>query len=88
MCEESLQIAEEREAKVKGERERYIQLNAEFQTIIRTDTKAFLCEQCKEIQENNRRGQERSEISSRHLEIIKGIFNAKMDTVKDRKHKD
>ena len=56
MSEEALQIAEERrEVKGKGKRERYTQLNAEFQRIARRDKKAFLNEQCKEIEENNRK---------------------------------
>ena len=55
LCEEPLQIAEERrEAKGKGERERYSQLNAEFQRIARRDKKVYLNEQCKETEENNR----------------------------------
>ena len=55
MSEEALQIAEKRrEAKSKGERERYTQLNAEFQRIARRDWKAFFNEQCKEVEENNR----------------------------------
>ena len=57
MSEEALQIAEERrEAKSNGERKRYTQLNAEFQRIARSDKKAFLNEQCKEIEESNRMG--------------------------------
>ena len=57
MSEEALQIAEKRrEAKGKGEKERYTQVNAEFQRIARRDEKAFLSEQCKEIEENNRMG--------------------------------
>ena len=57
MSEKALQIAEERrEAKGKGEKERYVQLNAEFQRIARRDKKAFLSDQCKEIEENNRMG--------------------------------
>ena len=57
MSKEALQIAEKRrEAKGKGERERYIHLNAEFQRIARRDKKAFLSDQCKEIEENNRMG--------------------------------
>ena len=61
LSEETLQIAEKRrEAKSKGERERYTQLNAEFQRIERRDKKAFFNEQCKEIEENNRRGKSRS----------------------------
>ena len=58
--------------KGKGERERYTQLNTEFQTITRRDKKAFLTEQCKETEENNRRG--RLEISSRKLEILREHF--------------
>ena len=60
MSEEALQIAEKRrEVKGKGEKERYIHLNAEFQSIARRDKKAFLSEQCKEIEENNRMGKTR-----------------------------
>ena len=60
MSEEVLQIAEERrEAKGKGEKERYINLNAEFQRIARRDKKAFLSDQCKETEENNRMGKTR-----------------------------
>ena len=68
MSEEALQIAvKRREAMVKGERERYTHLNAEFQRIARRDKKAILSDQCKEIEENNR--WERQEISSRKLKI-------------------
>ena len=68
MSEEGLQIAEKRrEGKGKGEKERYTNLNAEFQRIARRDKKAFLSDQCEEIEENNR--MERLEISSRKLEI-------------------
>ena len=60
MSKEDLQIAEKRiEAKGKGERERYTQLNVEFHRIVRRDKKAFLIEQCKEIEENNRMGKTR-----------------------------
>ena len=60
MSKEALQIAEKRrEAKGKGERERYIHLNAEFQRIARRDKKAFLSDQCKEIEDNNRMGKTR-----------------------------
>ena len=59
MSEEALQIAEKREAKDKGEKERYTHLNAEFQRIARRDKKAFLSDQCKEIEENNRMGKTR-----------------------------
>ena len=70
---EALQIAEKRrEAKSKGENERYKHLNAEFQRIARRDKKAFLNDQCKEIEENNR--MERLEISSRKLEIPREYF--------------
>ena len=71
--EEALQIAEKRrEAKGKGEKERYIHLNAEFQRTARRDKKAFLSDQCKETEENNRMG--RLEISSRKLEIPRAHF--------------
>ena len=59
LSEEALQIAVEREAQSKGEKERYKHLNAEFQTIARRDKKAFLSNQCKEIEENNRMGKTR-----------------------------
>ena len=73
MFEEALQIAvKRREAKSKGEKERYKHLNAEFQRIAGRDKKAFLSNQCKEIEENNR--WERLEISSRKLEIPKEYF--------------
>ena len=73
LSEEALQIAEKRiEVKSKGEKERYTHLNAEFQRIARRDKKAFLSEQCKEIEENNRI--ERLEISSRKLEISREHF--------------
>ena len=82
LSEETLQIAEKRrEVKGKGEKERYTHLNAEFQRIVRRDKKAFLSDQCKEIDGNNRMGKTRDlfkKISD------KGIFLAKMDTVKDR----
>ena len=71
--EEALQIAEKRrEAKGKGEKERYIHLNAEFQRIARRAKTAFLSEKCEEIEENNRMG--RLEISSRKLEILREHF--------------
>ena len=73
LSEEALQIAEKRkQAKGKGEQERLTHLNAEFQRIAGTDKKAFLSDQCKEIQENNRR--ERLEISSRKSEIPREHF--------------
>ena len=73
LAEEALQIAEKtREAKGKGEKERYTHLDAEFQRIARRDQKAFLSDQCKEIEENNK--WERLEISSRKLELPKEYF--------------
>ena len=73
LSEEALQIAvKRREVKSKGERERYKHLNAEFQRIAKRDKKAFLSDQCKEIEENNRR--EKLEISSRKLEISREHF--------------
>ena len=73
LSEEALQIAEKRrEAKGKGEKERYIHLNAEFQRIARRDKKAFLSDQCKAIEENNR--MERLKISSRKLKITRKHF--------------
>ena len=73
LSEEALQIAvKRREVKIKGERERYTHLNAEFQRIARRDKKAFLSDQCKEIEENNR--MERLEITSRKLEIPREHF--------------
>ena len=73
MFEAALQIAEKRrEAKGKGEKLRYTHLNAKFQRISRRDKKAFLSDQCKEIEENNRTG--KLEISSRKLEIPREHF--------------
>ena len=84
---EALQIAEKRrEAKGKGERERYTQLNTEFQRIARRDKKAFLSEQCKEIEENNRMGKIRDIFKK--VRDTKGTFHAKMGTIKDRKGMD
>ena len=83
MFEEALQIAEKRkEAKGKGEKERYTHLNAEFQRIARRDKKAFLSDQCKEIEENNRMGKTRDLFKK--IRHIKGIFHAKMGSIKDR----
>ena len=73
MSEEALQILEERsEMKGKGEKERYTHLNAEFQIITRRDKKAFLSDQCKEIEENTRMG--KTSFSSRKLEIPREHF--------------
>ena len=83
MSEEALQIAEKRrEAKGKGERERYTQLNAEFQKIARRNKKAFLSEQCKEIEENNRMGKTRGLFKK--TGDTKETFHAQMTTIKDR----
>ena len=77
LSEEALQIVEEKkEAKSKGERERYTQLNAEFQRTARRDKKAFLYEQCKEIEENNRIGKTRDLFNK--IGGSKGPFHAKM----------
>ena len=87
MSEEVLHIAEKRrEAKGKGEREGYTQLNAEFQRIARRDNKAFLYEQCKKIQENNRMGKTRDLFKK--IVDIKRTFHARMGTMKDINDKD
>ena len=94
MSEETLQIAEKgREVKGKGEKERYTHLNAEFQ-IVRRDKKAFLSDQCKEIEENNKMGKTRDLFKK--IRDTKGTFHAccdmtfhaKMGTIKDRNCKD
>ena len=83
LSEEVLQIAEKRrEAKGKGDKERYTHLNAEFQRIARRDKKAFLHDQCKEIEENNRMGKTRDLLKK--IRDTKGIFHAKMGSIKDR----
>ena len=71
-----------RDAKGKGEKERYIHLNAEFQRIARKDKKAFLRDQCKEMEENNRMG--KTKVLFKKIRDIKGTFHAKMSTIKDR----
>ena len=71
-----------REAKSKGEKERYNHLNAEFQRITRRDKKAFLSDQCKEIEENNRMGKSRDLLKK--IRETKGTFHVKMGTIKDR----
>ena len=71
-----------RDAKGKGEKERYNHLNAEFQRISRRDKKAFLSDECKEIEENNRMGKTRDLFKK--IRDTKGIFQAKMGTIKDR----
>ena len=83
LSEEALHIAEKRrEVKGKGEKERYIHLNANFQIIARRDKKAFLREQCKEIERNNRMGKARDLFKK--IRDTKGTFHAKMGTIKDR----
>ena len=86
LSEEALQIVvKRREAKGKGEKERYTHLNAEFQRIARRDKKkkkAFLSDQCKEIEENNRLGKTRDLFKT--IGDTNGIFHAKMGTIKDR----
>ena len=83
LSEEALQIAEKRrETKGKGEKERYTHLNAEFQRMARRDKKAFLSDQCKEIEENNRMGKTRDLFKK--LRDTKGTFHAKMGSIKDR----
>ena len=83
LSEEALQIAEERrDAKGKGEKEIYTHLNAEFQRIARRDKKAFLSDQCKEIEENNRMGKIRDFL--KEIRDTKGTFHAKMGTINYR----
>ena len=81
--EKALQIAaERREVKSKAEKERYTHLNAEFQRIERRDKNAFISDQCKEIEENNRTGKTKDLIKK--IRDIKGKFHAKMGSIKDR----
>ena len=83
LSEEGLQIAVKRtEAKHKGEKEKYTHLNAEFQRIARRDKKAFLRDQCKEIEEDNRMGNTRDLFKK--IRDTKGTFHTKMGTIKDR----
>ena len=87
LSEKALQIAEKRrEVKGKGEKERYTHLNAEFQRIPRRDKKAFLSDQCKEIEENNRMGKTRNLFKI--IRDTKGTFHAKMSTIQDRNRMD
>ena len=85
LSDETLQIAEKRR-EAKGEKERYTHLNAEFQRIARRDKKAFLRNQCKEIEENNRMGKTKDLFKK--IRDTKGIFHAKMSTIKDRNDMD
>ena len=83
LSEEALQIAmKKREVKGNGERERYTHLNAEFQTLARRDKKAFLSDQCKEVEENNTEGKTRELLKK--IRDTKGTFHAKMGSIKDR----
>ena len=83
LSEETLQIAEKRrEAKGKGEKERYPHVNAEFQRIAKRDKKSFLSDQCKEIEENNRMGKTRDLFKK--IRDTKGTFHAKMGSIEDR----
>ena len=83
LSEKALQIAVKRpEVKSKGEKERYKHLNAEFQRIARRDKKAFLSDQCQEIEENNRMGKTRDLFKK--IRDTKGTFHAKMGSIKDR----
>ena len=83
LSEEALKIAVKRkEAKSKGEKERYKHLNAEFQRIARRDKKAFLSDQCKQIEENNRMGKTRDLFKK--IRETKGTFHTKKGTIKDR----
>ena len=87
LSEEALQIAKKRrEAKGKGEKERYTHLNAEFQRIARRDKKAFLSDQCREIEKSNRMGKTRALFKK--IRDTKGTFHAKMGTIKDRSRMD
>ena len=86
LSEVALQIAETRkEVKCKGERERYTQMNAEFPKIARRDKKAFLSDQCKEIEESNRMGKTRDLFKK--IRDTKGTVHAKRGTIKDRNGK-
>ena len=83
LSQEALQIAvKSREVKSRGEKERYTHLNAEFQKIARRDKKAFLSDQCKEAEENNKMGKTRDLFKK--IRDPKGTFRAKMGSVKDR----
>ena len=83
LSDKPLQIAEKRrEAKVKGEKVRYTHLNAEFPRIARREKKAFLCDQCKEIEKSNRMGKIRDLFKK--IRDTKGTFHAKMGTIKNR----
>ena len=82
LSEENLQIAEKREAKGKGKKESYTHLNAEFQRTARRDKKAFLSDQCKEIEENNRKGKTKDLFKK--IRDTKGTFHTNIGKIKDR----
>ena len=87
LSEEALQITvKRREAKGKGEKERYSHLNVEFQSIARRDKKAFLSDQCKETEENSRMGKTRDLFKK--IRNTKGTFHAKMGSIKDKNGRD
>ena len=86
LSEETLQISQKRELKGKGERQIFIQLNAEFQRIARSYKKDFLSEQCKETEENNRMGKTRNLFKK--IGDIKGTFHASVGMIKDRNSND
>ena len=87
LSEEALKVAQERtEAKSKGEKEIYTQLNAQFQRIARRDKKAFVSEQCKQVEENNTMGKTRDFFKK--TGDVKGIFHEKMGSIKDRNSMD
>ena len=86
LSEEALLAVKRREVKSKGEKERYKHLNEEFQRIARRDKKAFLSDQCKEIEENNRIGKTRNLFKK--IRDIKGTFHAKLGSIKDRNGRD
>ena len=86
LSDEALQTAVKREAESKGEKERYTHLNAEFQRRARRDKKAFLSDQCKELEENSRMGKTRD--LSKKIRATKGTFHAKMGSIKDRNCRD
>ena len=89
LSEEALQTAgKTREVQGTGEKERFTHLNAEFQRIARRDKKAFLSDQCKEIEENNRMGKGKTRDLFKKTRDTKGTFHAKMGSIKDRNGRD
>ena len=85
LAEEALQVTEKRHERQKKEKERYTHLNAEFQGIARRDKKAFLSDQCKEIEENNKMGKT-GDLFKKNRDTM-GTFHTKMGTIKDRNSK-